>query len=299
MEPETNYKNKFRYRLKKLSLVLFIIFTFLNNAECQIANTTESSFKGGSYEKTFSTSRIGVAQSVMTTPESEFHIVVLHRFNEISGSANDFFGLDYASTRIGFDYGISSWLSAGIGRSMSVKTYDLALKAVVLKQNESNIPVSLSWYLSVLENTSQNSDWAGHNSFSSRMSLVNQLNIARNQGILSFQVSPLWLHSLYDVRTGGRLDVFAIDLDSRIRLSEKLGLIAEYIPILTNESFTKTNPFTLGLDISTGGHQFQLIFSNTQGTNEKEILTSTTGSWSKGHIYFGFNLTRVFHSKMN
>jgi len=75
------------------------------------------------------------------------------------------------------------------------------------------------------------------------------------------------------------------------------GLIAEYIPVLTNEDFTKTNPFTVGLDINTGGHQFQLIFSNSQGTNEKEITTNTVGSWSKGHIYFGFNITRVFNPK--
>lgn len=299
METQPYYKKKLLYSIEKLLFVPFIIFTFLNGAECQIADTSGSAFKGGSYENTFSTSRIGVAQSVMATREGEFHIVVLHRFNEISGNANDFFGLDYASTRIGFDYGILTWLSTSIGRSMSVKTYDLALKAVMLKQNGSNMPVSLSWYVSVLENTSQNSDWIGHNSFSSRLSFVNQLFIARNQGILSFQGSPLWLHSIYEARTGRPLDIFAIDLDGRIRFSEKIGLIAEYIPILTNESFAKTNPFTVGLDITTGGHQFQLIFSNTQGTNEKAILTNTTGSWSKGHIYFGFNLTRVFHSKMN
>ena len=95
------------------------------------------------------------------------------------------------------------------------------------------------------------------------------------------------------------MNVFAVDLDSRIRISEKFGIIAEFIPLLTNEEFTKKNPFTFGLDINTGGHQFQLIFSNSQGTNEKTILTNSAGSWSKGHIFFGFNLTRVFHSKMN
>jgi Membrane bound beta barrel domain (DUF5777) len=55
----------------------------------------------------------------------------------------------------------------------------------------------------------------------------------------------------------------------------------------------------VGLEINTGGHQFQLIFSNSYGTNEKSIMTNTVGSWSKGHVYFGFNLTRVFHAKMN
>jgi hypothetical protein len=297
MEPQKYFKEKLQYSFVKLMFIIYAIFMISNKAECQKSDKSGSVLKGGEYEKTFSTSRIGLAQSVIVTPKGEFHIVVQHRFNEISANLNEFFGLDYASTRLGFEYGIFNWLSAGIGRSMSVTTYDFDLKASILKQNESGIPLSLSWYVSFLENTSQSSDWTGHNSFGSRMSTVNQLFIARNQGILSFQVSPLWVHSNHEHRVDGPLDIFAVDLDSRIRLGEKIGLIAEYIPIITKESFTATNPFTIGLDIKTGGHQFQLIFSNSQGTNEKEITTNTFGSWSKGTFYFGFNLTRVFNPK--
>jgi len=299
METQPNYKEKICCWIAKSLLIIFVPFTFLYNAECQKPDVSPSETNGGTYEKTFSTSRIGVAQSVMTTPSGEFHFVVQHRFSDISSGAHDFFGLDFAVTRIGFEYGISNWLSAGIGRSLGVKTNDLELKAVILKQNEGNIPVSLSYYVSVLDNTLQNYFPEGHNSFDSRLSFVNQFIAARNQGIFSFQVSPIWLHSTYEVRTGGALNIFAVDLGSKVKLGEKFGLIAEYIPILTNEPFTKTNPLTLGLDINTGGHQFQLIFSNTQGTNENAVLSSTVGKWSKGHIFFGFNLTRVFHAKMN
>ena len=284
------------YKPARLLFVISFFFMFAHIAECQKSEKSDSVFKGGSYDETFSTSRIGLAQSVMTTPKGEFHLVVQHRFGEISGDVNIFFGLDGASTRLGFEYGILNWLSADIGRSMSVKTYDLGLKAVMLKQNAGKIPVSLSWYVSFLENTSPIPDSIGHDSFGSRLSFVNQLIIARNQGILSFQVSPLWVHSVYEARIDGSLDLYAIDLDARIRLSETFGLIAEYIPVMTRTDFAKTNPFTVGLDINTGGHQFQVIFSNSYGTNEKEILANTAGRWSKGQIYFGFNLTRVFNS---
>jgi len=285
------------FKPAKLLFAVVLIFLFSYKAECQDPNKAGSVFKGGSYDATFSTSRIGLAQSVMATPKGEFHLVVQHRFGQISGDVNNFFGLDGASTRLGFEYGILNWLSASIGRSMvAAQTYDLGLKAVILKQNADNIPVSLSWSVSFLENTSQNDHWTGHDSFGSRLSFVNQLFIARNQGILSFQVSPLWVHSNYEFRIDGPLDLFAIDLDARIRLSETFGLIAEFIPVMTGADLTITNPFTVGLDINTGGHQFQVIFSNSQGTNEKEILANTAGSWSKGHIYFGFNLTRVFNS---
>lgn len=286
------------YSRRKSFLIIFFILLFVCRAEGQKSDMPDSTFKGGSYEQTFSTVRVGLAQSVMIVPKGEFHLVVLHRFTEISGNLNEFFGMDYASTRLGFDYGLFNWMSATIGRSMTVQTYDLALKAIILKQYQSNIPLSLSWYLNFLENTSQNSQWVGHDSFGSRLSFVNQLLIARNQGIFSFQVSPMWLHSNYEVRKDGAMDVFAVDLSTRVRLTEMLGIIAEYIPVLTDEEFTKTNPFTIGLDINTGHHQFQLIFSNSQGTNEKSILTDTAGKWTKGDIYFGFNLTRVFNSKM-
>ncbi len=298
MGGHTYRKSQLWHNPAKLMLVICFIFIFSYKGESQEPDKSVSAFNAGSYDGTFSTSRIGLAQSVMATPRGEFHLVVQHRLGEISGDINNFFGLDYASTRLGFEYGILKWLSASIGRSSSVQTYDLGFKAVMLKQNLSNTPVSLSWYVSFLENTTQSNDWTGHDSFGSRLSFVNQLFIARNQGLLSFQVSPLWVHSVYEPRIDGPLgplDIFAVDLDARIRLSETLGLITEYIPVITRVDFEITNPFTVGLDINTGGHQFQVIFSNGQGTNEKEILANTAGSWSKGHIYFGFNLTRIFN----
>ena len=299
MKTQNCYQKVLSFFCVKSLLFLFIISSAGNKAECQKPEVKSSVFKGGLYENSFSTSRVGVAQSVMTTPGGEFHVVIQHRFGDIQSGAYEFFGLDAAYTRFGFDYGISDWLSAGIGRSLYEKTYDLELKAVILKQNESNIPLSLSYYIAVLDNTLRNYFPAGHSSFGSRLSFDNQLIVARNQGFLSLQASPMWLHTDFEVRTGGAMDIFAIDLDTRIRLGEKIALIGEYIPILTNESFIKTNPLTMGLDLMIGGHQFQLIFSNSQGTNETAILANTVGSWSHGHIYFGFNLTRVFHPKTN
>jgi hypothetical protein len=181
---------------------------------------------------------------------------------------------------------------------MSLKTYDLELKALLLKQNDSSVPISLSYYVSVLDSTAQNAYPAENSSFGAQLSYVNQVIIARNQGIFSFQLSPMWLHGKYDQRnSGSSYDVFAIDIDGRAKLTENLGIIAEYIPVIKNDPYTPVNPFTIGLDIMVGGHQFQLIFSNSQGTNEKAILTESDGSWKKGHIYFGFNLTRIFNAK--
>jgi hypothetical protein len=299
MNKQRNFIERVSGKICKLVALLFFILLSTVAAYSQRQDSTRSIFKGGSYDETFSTSRIGLAQSVMTTPKGEFHVVIQHRFAEIETGAYNFFGMDGAIPRVGFDYGITNWLSAGIGRSLFEKTFDLELKAVILKQNGSNVPVSLSYFVSVMDNTSKDYFPAGNNSFGSRLSFANQFFISRKQGIFSAQVAPVWMHNDYEIRTGGKLDVFGLDIAGRIGITEKIGFIAEYINVLTRTDFTGTNPLTLGIDINTGGHQFQLIFSNSQGLNEKSYLTDTFGSWSKGHIYFGFNLTRVFNRKLD
>jgi hypothetical protein len=54
------------------------------------------------------------------------------------------------------------------------------------------------------------------------------------------------------------------------------------------------NPLSLGIDIETGGHVFQLLFTNSLAMIEKGFIGETAGSWKKGDIHFGFNLSRVF-----
>jgi hypothetical protein len=48
------------------------------------------------------------------------------------------------------------------------------------------------------------------------------------------------------------------------------------------------------VDIETGGHVFQLLFSNAQSTNEPGFLSNAEGNWGDGDIFFGFNIVRVF-----
>jgi len=51
---------------------------------------------------------------------------------------------------------------------------------------------------------------------------------------------------------------------------------------------------TLGIDIETGGHVFQLLFTNAPDITERNVIGQTTGAWDKGDIHFGFNISRVF-----
>ncbi|KAA3621885.1 MAG: hypothetical protein DWQ02_27000, partial [Bacteroidetes bacterium] len=55
-----------------------------------------------------------------------------------------------------------------------------------------------------------------------------------------------------------------------------------------------TNSLSIGFDIETGGHVFQLHFTNSTSMVPKGYITETTGDWTKGDIHFGFNVSRVF-----
>jgi hypothetical protein len=59
-------------------------------------------------------------------------------------------------------------------------------------------------------------------------------------------------------------------------------------------SKTYNNSLSLGFDIETGGHVFQLHFTNSRGMTDPQFLTQTVGDWLKGDIRFGFNVSRVF-----
>ena len=74
---------------------------------------------------------------------------ILHRFGNINGGYRDLFGLDQASMRFGFDYGISKNLSIGIGRSTFNKEADGFIKYRIAHQSkgQKSFPCSILWPL--------------------------------------------------------------------------------------------------------------------------------------------------------
>jgi hypothetical protein len=93
-------------------------------------------------------------------------------------------------------------------------------------------------------------------------------------------------------------DVFATSLGGRVKVSKRMALTFDYTYIIQGvDKNTFKDPLSIGLDIETGGHVFQLHFSNSTGMNERAFITETTGSWDKAEIRFGFNLSRMFQIK--
>ncbi|MDQ3049839.1 MAG: DUF5777 family beta-barrel protein [Bacteroidota bacterium] len=223
---------------------------------------------------------------------------IMHRFGELNTGSYELFGLDQATIRLGLDYGITDRFTVGIGRSSLFKELDGFLKYKLLWQSTGakKIPVTIEIITGMTSNMLKWSEPERKNYTSSRFGYYYQLIIGRKfSDVFSLQISPLLVHRNLVERTVDKHDIIAIEVGTRIKLTQRLAITADYFYVLPDQLTDEyTSPLSIGLDIETGGHVFQLHFTNAPAMNEKTFITETTGKWEKGDIHFGFNISRVF-----
>ncbi len=247
---------------------------------------------------TFKTTRISLGQSVENAATGNLIFDIQHHFGRVNEGAYEFFGLDQATLRLGFQYGITDWLTIGIGRSSLAKTYDGSVKAKIFRQSTGakTMPVSVSYFGSIGINTLKFADTNRTDYFSSRLSYVNQLLIARKfSNAISLQISPTFIHRNLVETAEDDNDVWALGAGGRFKLSNRISLNLEYYYVLSKQTAKDFHDsFTIGFDIETGGHVFQLFLTNSQGIVEQHFIPLTTGNWLDGDIHLGFNISRAF-----
>ena len=247
---------------------------------------------------TFKATRIINGQSIELPPKGALNFVISHHFGAINSGAYEFFGLDQANIRFGFDYGITDWLSVGIGRSSVRKTYDGSLKVKILRQSSGakRLPVTLTLFANTAITSLKWQEPERTNYFSSRMEYAYQLLLARKFGSrLSLQLMPTLIHRTLVGTIEDQNDVWAIGAGGRMKVSNRVAVTAEYyylLPGKTADDFH--NVFSVGVDLETGGHVFQLYLTNTQGLIEEQFIPMTDGDWLDGDIFLSFNINRTF-----
>jgi len=247
---------------------------------------------------TFKTTRVVSGHSVENPANGVLLFMISHNFGKINSGGYEFFGLDHSTIRIGLEYGLTNFLSVGVGRSSFEKTYDGFLKAKVLRQSKGarNMPVSLTLFTSMDLNSMKWQYPERKNYFSSRLSFVNQVLIARKfSNSFSLQITPTFIHRNLVATASEDNDTYAAGIGGRYKITQRVSFNAEYFYILPGSvADNSENPLSVGFDIETGGHVFQLHFSNAQPMFDRGLITKTTGKWQNGDIYFGFNISRVF-----
>ncbi len=248
---------------------------------------------------TFKSTRVINLQSVETVAAGNLDFRISHRFGRLNSGAYNFFGLDQATIRLGLEYGFNDRVTVGVGRSSFEKYFDGFVKAKLLRQTKGHgrgMPVSVVWFSGAgltslrFENPAQNDD------FGSRLTYTHQLSIGRKfSERLSLQVSPTYLHRNLVATDAEENDVYALGVGGRVKLTKRLSLNGEYVYLRPGFTADHTaNALSVGFDIETGGHVFQLHVTNAQGMTEQAFIARTTGKWSNGDLFYGFNISRNF-----
>ena len=247
---------------------------------------------------TYKSTHVIIGQSIESPAKGTMLLNIQHHFGPVNSGFYNFFGFDQAVTRLGLSYGITDWLSIGLGRTTQNKTWDGSLKIKLLRQSSGAriMPVAVSYYGNVGINTLERTNFTRPDYFSSRLSFVNQLIIARKfSSRLSLQLIPSLIHrNLVETKQDDN-DVYSLGAAGRIKLSNRMSFNFEYHYILSKQTASQYyNSLSFGVDIETGGHVFQLFLTNSAGINEQYFIPYTDGSWLKGDIRIGFNIVRTF-----
>lgn len=246
----------------------------------------------------FKSSRVINGHSMEFIGKGVLDVRILHRFGEINSGAKNLFGLDEANMRLGFDYGLSNRLTVGVGRSTAGKELDgfLKFRPVWQSTGPGSFPFSIVLVTGMTVGTTPWADTSHKHNFNHRMAFYNEVIIGRKfSEQFSLQVSPIFIHRNLVALATDENNVYAIGVGGRFKLSKRVAFVADYHYIAKGlDKKIYKDPLSVGFDIETGGHVFQLHFSNATGMNEKAFITNTTGDWGKGEVRFGFNLSRVF-----
>lgn len=294
--------------MKKLSFQLVILVTFILSSSSLFAQDEDllkllgdEKPKKERIKYAFKSPRVINGHSMEFLNPGTMDFRILHRFGQLDQGYKNFFGLDQASMRMGFDFGLLQNLMAGIGRSTYKKEVDAYVKYAPIRQSTGpwSSPVTLALVSGI---TMDGLPWADPNRknfFTSRLAYYFEAIIGRKfSESFTLQITPTMVHKNLVQLQSDVNNIYAIGVGGRLKLSQRVAFTWDYSHVLIGMPDSGYyHPLSVGFDIETGGHVFQLHFSNSTGMNERAFITETTGQWGKGEIRFGFNLSRVFQIK--
>jgi len=285
--------------MKKIFLTAFLILASLQLSSQDLLDVLEleAPVTENIVSATFKGTRIVNGHSIENRKNKELEFIISHRFGRVNTGFEELFGLDQANIRFALEYGLTDDLTSGLGRSSFEKTYDGYLKYSLLKQKTgaNAFPFAVSLFGSVAAK-SQKAIAGNERTFAESLFYVGQVLIAKKvNSSLSIQVTPTYVHRNLATIAADPHDIFALGFGTRVKLSKRVSLNAEYYQQFQKLTSIKArNSLAFGVDIETGGHVFQIILSNAITMVEKSFITETTGNFFGGDFHLGFNLSRTF-----
>lgn len=289
-------------KLWKLMIFIGLLIGPMAVAQDDLLSILDEESDGSSFavEAIFKGTRLINGHTVETRRQHNLDFLISHRFGRINGGAYEFFGLDQANVRLGFDYGLTDHINLGIGRSSFEKTLGGYFKYAFVHQTtgSKSFPFSATLFSSVAIKTLKEREFEDQVKFTDRLSYTHQVLIARKfSPSFSMQLMPSYVHFNTIYPDENRNDLYIAGVGGRMKLTPRVSLNVEYYYQLQKKQSGLKDALAIGFDIETGGHVFQLHLTNAQSMIEKGFLTETTGDFFNGDIHFGFNISRTFQLK--
>ena len=283
--------------MKQIFTSTFLICTLIVFSQDELLSEIDTVIEEPTYASAvFKGLKVINFESTKLVAKKGFNFIVSHRFGTVKNGFQNLFGLDEAVTHLNFVYGLSDNINISASRSSNQKIYEVATKFRLVNQLAGKIPFTVVGYTSVLANTSLDTDNLPKLEFKHRLSYVAQLLVSRKMNNnLSLILSPTFFHDNYLTDDFQENSQYGVGFGGRYKLGKRWSLNTEYgMHLNRSENSLYKNPFSIGVDLETGGHVFQLLFTNSQSMNTNGVFGTSTGEWGESDVYFGFNLARSF-----
>ena len=283
--------------MKQIFTSTFLICTLIVFSQDELLSEIDTVIEEPTYASAvFKGLKVINFESTKLVAKKGFNFIVSHRFGTVKNGFQNLFGLDEAVTHLNFVYGLSEHINISASRSSNQKIYEVATKFRLVNQQAGKMPFTVVGYTSVLANTALDSDNLPKLEFKHRLSYVAQLLVSRKMNKnLSLILSPTFFHDNYLTDDFQDNSQYGVGFGGRYKLGKRWSLNTEYgVHLNRSENSLYKNPFSVGVDLETGGHVFQLLFTNSQSMNTNGVFGTSTGDWGESDVYFGFNLARSF-----
>lgn len=288
--------------MKKIYLLLSFISVFSITKGQDMLSTIDTNEEPDYTIATFKSTRLVNMHTLEVCGPHTLDLRINHRFGTLNSGAYNAWGLDGgANIRIGLDYSPDGRFMFGAGRSSDGKLVDGLLKYRLLRQRTNGgMPISMTLFAGAYYSPSKDLD--GYPA-SARMSYCYQLIIGRKfSKNFSFQINPFFMHYNAVPTSDYKNNCYGIAGMFRMKLTARAAITAEYAYRMSDYSPVKNHSkddiyydsFSVGYEVETGGHVFQIFFSNSFGIAESQFLEQTDSKWNDAGIRLGFNISRVF-----
>ena len=224
--------------------------------------------------------------TTLRVPKNRSAFRVTHRFTRSLGRGDfgdlisDFFGFD-SGAQIGleFRYGLLPGTQLGVHRT-SDRTIQIFGQHNLLQQAADGPPIGLD-VIATLEGTNNMRD-----QLSSALGLVLSRKVGR---IAAIYAEPIVVVNSSPF-TDGDNNTVMIGLGGRIRLRPSLYIVGEVTPRVSGYT-PGVEQGSFGIEMRSGGHAFQINFSNGFGTTLGQVAR---GGVASDAWFIGFNISRKF-----